>query len=76
MQRDLPPFRADHIGSLLRPLPVKQARTKHVAGQLSAAALTAIEDAEIKKIIAKQETIGLRSVTDGDHDNLRGENTI
>lgn len=67
MQRDLPPFRADHVGSLLRPLPVKQARTKHVAGQRSAAA--AIEDAEIKKIIAKQETIGLRSVTDGE---LRG----
>ena len=66
MQRDIPPFRADHVGSLLRPLPVKQARSKHVAGQLSAAELTAIEDAEIKKIIAKQETIGLRSVTDGE----------
>ncbi len=66
MQRDIPPFRADHVGSLLRPLPVKQARSKHAAGQLSAAELTAIEDAEIKKIIAKQEAIGLRSITDGE----------
>jgi len=48
MQRDIPPFRADHVGSLLRPLPVKLARSKHAAGQLSAVELTAIEDTEIK----------------------------
>ena len=66
MQRDLPPFRADHVGSLLRTLPLKQARGKRAAGQLSAAELTAIEDAEIKKVIAKQLAIGLRSVTDGE----------
>ena len=66
MQRDIPPFRADHVGSLLRPLPVKQARSQHAVGQLSAAELTEIEDAEIKKIIAKQEAIGLRSITDGE----------
>ena len=66
MQRDFPPYRADHVGSLLRPLPVKQARSKYAAGQLSAAELKVVEDAEIKKIIAKQEEIGLRSVTDGE----------
>ncbi len=66
MQRDVPPYRADHVGSLLRPPPLKQARIKHAAGQLSKAELKAIEDAEIKTIIAKQEAIGLRSVTDGE----------
>jgi 5-methyltetrahydropteroyltriglutamate--homocysteine methyltransferase len=66
MQRDFPPYRADHVGSLLRPLPVKQARSKYAAGQLSATELKVVEDAEIKKIIAKQEEIGLRSVTDGE----------
>ena len=66
MQRDIPPFRADHVGSLLRPLAVKQARGKRAAGQLSAAELMAIEDAEIKKIIVQQEAIGLRSITDGE----------
>ena len=66
MQRDIPPYRADHVGSLLRPPPLKEARIKHAAGQLSADELSAIEDTEIKKIIAKQEGIGLRSVTDGE----------
>ena len=66
MQRDFPPYRADHVGSLLRPLPVKQARSKYAAGQLSAAELKVVEDVEIKEIIAKQEEIGLRSVTDGE----------
>ena len=55
MQRDFPPYRADHVGSPLRPLPVKQARSKYAAGQLSAAELKVVEDAEIKKIIVKQE---------------------
>ena len=66
MQRDDPPYRADHVGSLLRPIALKQARRKHAAGQLTAAELKAIEDAEIKTIIGKQETIGLRAVTDGE----------
>ncbi|HLA21096.1 MAG TPA: 5-methyltetrahydropteroyltriglutamate--homocysteine S-methyltransferase, partial [Pseudolabrys sp.] len=66
MQRDRPPFRADHVGSLLRTEPLKQARSQRAAGQLSAAELTAIEDAEIKTIVAKQEEIGLRSITDGE----------
>ena len=66
MKRDLPPFRADHVGSILRSVPLKEARGKRAAGLLSAAELTAVEDAEIRKIIARQEEIGLRSVTDGE----------
>jgi 5-methyltetrahydropteroyltriglutamate--homocysteine methyltransferase len=66
MQRDVPPFRADHVGSILRSAPLKEARSKRAAGQLSAAELAAVENAEIRKIIARQEEIGLRSVTDGE----------
>ena len=66
MQRDIPPYRADHVGSLLRTPALKQARGKFAAGQLSAAELKAVEDSEIKAIVAKQEAIGLRSVTDGE----------
>ena len=66
MQRTKPPFRADMVGSLLRPQVLKQARTDHEAGKIDAAALHAIEDAEIKKIIKKQESIGLQAVTDGE----------
>ena len=66
MQRNVPPYRADHVGSLLRSRSIKQARSKRAAGQLSAAELKAIEDAEIKNIIAKQEQIGLCSITDGE----------
>ena len=66
MQRNIPPFRADHVGSLLRPPPLKEARIKHAAGLLSEAEFNAIENTEIKTIIAKQEAIGLRSITDGE----------
>jgi len=66
MQRDAPPYRADHVGSLLRSAPLKEARAKRAAGQLSAEALKEIEDNEIRKIIARQEAIGLQSVTDGE----------
>ena len=66
MKRDVPPYRADHVGSILRSAPLKEARNKHAAGQLSATELKAIEDAEIRKIIAKQEEVGLRSITDGE----------
>jgi 5-methyltetrahydropteroyltriglutamate--homocysteine methyltransferase len=47
MQRELPPFRADHVGSLLRPEPLKEARARHAAGQMSAGELKAVEDAQI-----------------------------
>jgi 5-methyltetrahydropteroyltriglutamate--homocysteine methyltransferase len=61
-----PPFRADHVGSLLRSPAVKEARTKHEKREIDAAQLHAIEDAEIAKLIAKEESIGLKSVTDGE----------
>jgi 5-methyltetrahydropteroyltriglutamate--homocysteine methyltransferase len=61
-----PPFRADQVGSLLRTAPVKDARTKRLANEITAAELKAVEDAEIRKLIAKQEEIGLQGVTDGE----------
>src|SRR5712671_317642 len=66
MQRNLPPFRADHVGSILRTAPLKEARLKHASGRIPAAELAAIEDAEISKIIARQEQIGLNAITDGE----------
>ncbi|SEF82406.1 5-methyltetrahydropteroyltriglutamate--homocysteine S-methyltransferase [Bosea lathyri] len=61
-----PPFRADMVGSLLRSAPLKQAREKHAAGTLDDAAFKAVEDAEIRKLIARQEAIGLKGITDGE----------
>jgi 5-methyltetrahydropteroyltriglutamate--homocysteine methyltransferase len=65
-QRTKPPFRADHVGSLLRPAALKQAREQFAKGQIDAAALKAVEDREIKSVIAKQEAAGLQSITDGE----------
>jgi 5-methyltetrahydropteroyltriglutamate--homocysteine methyltransferase len=64
--RNSPPFRADHVGSLLRTAPLKEARAKHEKGEISADALKAVEDREIAAIIRKQEDIGLKAVTDGE----------
>jgi 5-methyltetrahydropteroyltriglutamate--homocysteine methyltransferase len=64
--RNNPPFRADQVGSLLRPDAVKEARAKCAAGQLSAAALAEIEDRAVDRLVARQEAVGLRSVTDGE----------
>ena len=64
--RNSPPFRADHVGSLLRTAPLKEGRAKHEKGEISADALEAVEDREIAAIIRKQEDIGLRAVTDGE----------
>ncbi len=66
MNRTKPPFRADQVGSLLRSAPVKAARTKRVTGEITPAELKVVEDAEITKLVAKQEAIGLRGVTDGE----------
>src|SRR5262245_5076053 len=66
MQRTKPPFRADHVGSLLRPSALKEARARREKGEISPAELKAIEDREIEKAIARQEAIGLHSVTDGE----------
>ncbi len=66
MQRTKPPFRADHVGSLLRTAPLKEARAKRERHEIDAAALKAVEDREIEKIIKKQEDIGLKAITDGE----------
>ena len=65
-QRTRPPFRADHVGSFLRTAPLKEARARHAAGEITAAALKDVEDHEIEKIIKKQEDVGLKLVTDGE----------
>ncbi len=61
-----PPFRADHVGSLLRPAALKDARARRQRGEITAQALTEIEDREIEALIARQEAIGLKSITDGE----------
>ena len=66
MKRTKPPFRADHVGSLLRPAALKEAREKRAKGAISAAELKAIEDREIERVIKKQEEAGLQAVTDGE----------
>ena len=65
-QRKSPPFRADHVGSLLRPPALKEARAKHTKGEIDAAALKAVEDDAIKTVVKKQEEIGLQLATDGE----------
>ena len=65
-QRTKPPFRADHIGSLLRPAALKEARAKHAKGELDAAGLKAVEDREIERAIRMQEEVGLKLATDGE----------
>ena len=65
-QRTKPPFRADHVGSLLRPAALKEARAKHEKGEIDDAALKAVEDTEIAKVIKKQEEVGLKLATDGE----------
>src|SRR2546427_2002000 len=67
MHRTKPPYRADHVGSLLRSAPLKQARAKREGGEISTAALREIEDREIEKIVRKQEQIGLKLATDSEY---------
>jgi 5-methyltetrahydropteroyltriglutamate--homocysteine methyltransferase len=66
MQRTKPPFRADHVGSLLRPAALKSARERHAKGEIDGAALKAVEDREIEAAIKKQEAVGLHAITDGE----------
>ena len=65
-QREIPPFRADHVGSLLRPPELTAARAEFKAGRIDADALRAIEDAAILDVIELQRAAGLQSVTDGE----------
>jgi 5-methyltetrahydropteroyltriglutamate--homocysteine methyltransferase len=64
--RTSPPFRADHVGSLLRPPELHEAREAHAAGKLDDEGLKAAEDAAIDEVVRMQEEVGLQSVTDGE----------
>jgi 5-methyltetrahydropteroyltriglutamate--homocysteine methyltransferase len=67
MSGNKPPFRADHVGSLLRSAPLKKAREQREQGQITSDELRAVEDREIERIVRKQEDIGLRLATDGEY---------
>jgi 5-methyltetrahydropteroyltriglutamate--homocysteine methyltransferase len=67
MQRTEPPFRADHVGSLLRSAALKEARGKREKGEITAEELKSVEDREIAALIKKQEAAGLKSITDGEY---------
>ena len=67
MARATPPFRADHVGSLLRSKTLKDARAQHEKGAITAQQLNAVEDQEIKALIKRQEDIGLEAITDGEY---------
>ncbi len=64
--RTSPPFRADHVGSFLRPKRLLEAREKHRTGELNAAGLRAVEDDAIADIVKFQQDVGLQSITDGE----------
>ncbi len=64
--RDLPPFRADHVGSLLRPPALLEARARHASGEIDDAELKAAEDDGIAEVVALQRDAGLQTVTDGE----------
>jgi methionine synthase II (cobalamin-independent) len=64
--RTTPPFRADHVGSLLRPAELLAARDDFAAGRIDAAQLRAIEDAAIADAVTMQSDVGLQSATDGE----------
>jgi 5-methyltetrahydropteroyltriglutamate--homocysteine methyltransferase len=65
-RRSSPPFRADHVGSLLRPPALKEAREAHRLGRISAEQLREAEDVAIRDVVRLQEDIGLQGVTDGE----------
>jgi hypothetical protein len=66
MNRTSPPFRAEHIGSLLRPPELLAARREHAAGRVSDDALKTIEQNAIRRVVKQQEAAGLQLVTDGE----------
>jgi len=65
-RRSTPPFRADHVGSLLRPRRLLEAREDLAKGSITASELRAIEDEEITKLVRMQRDVGLQSATDGE----------
>src|SRR4051812_48365899 len=64
--RTTPPFRADHVGSLLRPARLLTARDDYAAGRIPVEALRAVEDEAIREVVRRQEEVGLQSATDGE----------
>jgi len=64
--RTVPPFRADHVGSLLRPARLHAARADREAGRITAQELRAVEDEAVREAVALQQSVGLKSVTDGE----------
>src|SRR3954469_24846 len=64
--RDTPPFRADHVGSLLRPASLLKARDEHAAGRIDDAQLRKAEDDAIRQVVAMQREVGLQTATDGE----------
>ena len=64
--RTEPPFRADHVGSLLRPPALLAARAAHETGEIDITALRAAEDEAIRDVVAMQERVGLQAATDGE----------
>src|SRR6266540_1070049 len=66
MGRTTPPFRADHVGSLLRPRRLLQARDDHAAGRIPNEELRGVEDKAIVDVVAMQRDVGLQSATDGE----------
>ncbi|MCY4460942.1 MAG: 5-methyltetrahydropteroyltriglutamate--homocysteine S-methyltransferase [Albidovulum sp.] len=68
MTKELAPYRADHVGSLLRPAHLADARAKYFQkGEISAEELAEIEDAAIAEVVVRQENVGLRAITDGEY---------
>src|SRR5215471_20318731 len=66
MATSRPPFRADHVGSLLRPPSLKAVRAKKESGQATAQELAAAEDSDILGVVKLQEEAGLQGITDGE----------
>jgi 5-methyltetrahydropteroyltriglutamate--homocysteine methyltransferase len=64
--RSRPPFRADHVGSLLRPPALLTARAERAAGRIPAGELRAVEDDAVRDVVRMQREVGLRSATDGE----------
>ena len=64
--KDGPPFRADHVGSFLRPAKLLEARRLHEDGQLSDEELRLVENDAIREVVSRQEDVGLRGITDGE----------
>ena len=70
MERNTPPFRADHIGSLIRPDWLIEAKKNQLSGKLPIAELRPLEDRAIREVVALQESVGFHSVTDGEFRRL------